>query len=393
MSHRLPVEGCGKPSGAGRLHSGQALSENRGSCSGLNCRYQLEDDQWSVTPQMVDYSLMKLSERVLEELARMVVGDAKHFPYRSSSYITRFFSRCGLPFVHDGSTRPRWAQERLAELNLGAAQFADLPSDDLCRVISELFDQDDFERYNERRKNQGETSPDYFADVQLALASLNKLVQRAGLLAYLDESGRCYLRSTGTGMSSASFSKQTRPLSQDEIVQRQKIADFLDTASEDDFTEKVLVQLFQRLGFHRVSPSGHTEKTLEFGKDLWMKYQLPTSHWIYLCAQIKRDKIDASSAGGNNNVATVLAQARMAIDHPIFDPEANRKVLLDHVFLISAGEITRAARTWLVEQLDAGQRRHIIFMDRDEFLDQSARILLDLRLDSPTAITDEDMPF
>ena len=342
---------------------------------------------------MVDYSFMKLSERVLEELARMVVGDAKHFPYRSSSYITRFFTRCGLPFVHDGSTRPRWAQERLAELNIGAAQVADLPSDDLCCVISELFDQDDFERYNERCKSQGETNPDHFADVQLALASFNKLVQRAGLIAYLDESGRCYLRSTGTGMSSASFSQQTRPLSRDEIVQRQKIADFLDTASEDDFTERVLVPLFQRLGFHRVSPSGHTEKALEFGKDLWMKYQLPTSHWIYFCAQVKKDKIDASGTGGNNNVATVLTQARMAIDHPIFDPEANRKVLLDHVFLISAGEITRAARTWLVEQLDVGQRRHIIFMDRDEFLDQSARILLDLRLDGPRAITDEDIPF
>jgi len=62
---------------------------------------------------------MKLSDRILEELAKMVVGDAKHFPYRSSSYITRFFARCGLPFVHDGSTRPRWAHERLAELNLG----------------------------------------------------------------------------------------------------------------------------------------------------------------------------------------------------------------------------------------------------------------------------------
>lgn len=336
---------------------------------------------------------MKLPERVLEELARMVVGDAKHFPYRSSSYITRFFARCGLPFVHDGSTRPRWAQERLVEINLGAGQSPDLPSDDLCRVISELFDQDDFERYNEKRKNQGETNPDHLADFELALASLNKLIQRAGLVAYLDKSGRCYLRSTGTGMSSASFSQQTRPLSQGEILQRQKIAGFLDTASEDDFTEKVLIPLFQRLGFHRVSPSGHTEKTLEFGKDLWMKYQLPTSHWIYFCAQIKRDKVDASGTGANNNVATVLTQARMAIDHPIFDPEANRKVLLDHLFLISAGEITRAARTWLIEQLDAGQRRHIIFMDRDEFLDQSARILLDLRIDSQQTIADEDIPF
>jgi hypothetical protein len=331
---------------------------------------------------------MKFSDRVLEELARMVVGDNKHFPYRSSHFITRFFARCGLPFVHDGSTRPRWARERLAELNLGAAQSADLPSDDLCRVISELFDHDDFERHNEKTPN-----PEFRVDVQLALTSFNKLVQRAGLIAYLDDSGRCYLRSTGTGVSSAPFSQQTRPLSQDEIVQRQKLADFLDSASEDEFTERVLVPLFQRLGFHRVSPTGHAEKALEFGKDLWMKYQLPTSHWIYFCAQIKKDKIDASGAGGNNNVATVLNQARMAIDHPIFDPEANRKVLLDHVFLISAGEITRAARTWLVEQLDAGQRRHIIFMDRDEFLDQSARILLDLRLDSPPIITDDDIPF
>ena len=164
--------------------------------------------------------------------------------------------------------------------------------------------------------------------------------------------------------------QQTCPLSHEEIVQRQKLANFLDTASEDDFTEKAIVPLFQRLGFPRVSPSGHTEKTLEFGKDLWMKYQLPTSHWIYFCAQVKKDKIDASGTGGNSNVATVLTQARMAIDHPIFDPEANRKVLLDHLFLISAGEITQAARMWLVEQLDAGQRRHIIFMDRDEFLDR-----------------------
>jgi hypothetical protein len=66
------------------------------------------------------------------------------------------------------------------------------------------------------------------------------------------------------------------------------------------------------------------------------------------------------------------------------------------LFLISAGEITKAARTWLIEQLGAGQRRHIIFMDRDEFLDQSARILLDLRIedDKPVPISDDDdIPF
>ena len=118
---------------------------------------------------------MKLSERVLEELAKMVVGDADHFPYRSSSYITRFFRRCDLPFVHDDSTRPRWAQERLAELNLGTAQSADLPSDDLCRVISELFDQDDFDRYNESYKHSA--VPVKKADVRLALESFQQTAQ------------------------------------------------------------------------------------------------------------------------------------------------------------------------------------------------------------------------
>jgi|UPI000478DD7E hypothetical protein len=51
---------------------------------------------------------MKLSDFMLEELALMMVGDERHFPYRSSYYITRFFESCGLPFVHDSSTRKIW---------------------------------------------------------------------------------------------------------------------------------------------------------------------------------------------------------------------------------------------------------------------------------------------
>ena len=153
---------------------------------------------------------------------------------------------------------------------------------------------------------------------------------------------------------------------------------FLDSASEDRFTEKLLVPLFRRLGFSRISTAGHKDKRLEFGKDLWMKYQLPTGHWLYFCAQIKKDKIDAAGASDNRNVSAVLNQAKMAFDNPIFDPDTNQKVLLDHMFIISAGDITKAARTWLAEHLDAGQQRQIIFMDRDEFLNHSARILVDL---------------
>jgi hypothetical protein len=325
----------------------------------------------------------------------MVVGDAQHFPRRSSYFITKFFQHCGLPFKHDGTTRPIWASDRLKELNTGSGQFPDLPSDDLCRIISELFNPEEFDAYN----NKNTTGPQELAELTLALESFNRLVKRYGIVAYLDDNERCFLRSTGTGVSTESFSQKNRPLSVEELAQRAKLAAFLNTASEDDFIEKMLVPFFQRLGFSRVSPTGHKEKALEFGKDLWMRFRLPTSHWLYFCAQVKKDKIDSKGTGGSNNVATVLTQARMAIDHPIFDPEANRKVLLDHLFLISAGEITRGARTFLVENLDAGQRRHIIFMDRDEFLDQSAKILLDRHIEEPkpdyvdSGISDDDIPF
>jgi hypothetical protein len=307
---------------------------------------------------------MKLPDRVLEALAEMVVGDNPLFPYRSSFYITRFFERCGLPYTHDGSTRRVWTMQVLEELNLGPSRSPDLPSDSLLRIIDEMFDPYDFDHAKK--------------EIMPALAGLGKLLSRHGLTPCLDGSGHCVIRNSGTGASSSFSMEVTKPLTAEETAQRARVRAFLDTADEDQLTEKLLVPLFKRLGFQRVSPSGHKEKALEFGKDLWMKYQLPTGHWLYFCAQIKREKIDASASGGTHNAANVLAQARMAIENPIFDPEVNKKVLVDHIFIITAAEITRAARTWIGEMLNAAQRRQIIFMDRDEFLDHSARILLDL---------------
>jgi hypothetical protein len=311
----------------------------------------------------------------------MVVGDNQLFPYRSSHFISEFFEMCGLPFRHDGSSRARWPADRLSELNDGPPTSTGLPSRDLVTVIIALFDP---YRFDQESKDPG-----------AALEALNVLLKRTGIVAGLDQAGRCHLTNTGTGAVTSTL-PQPRPLTRGETERREKLAAFLDSASEDELTEKMLVPFFLRLGFHRVSVTGHKEKILEFGRDLWTKLQLPTGHWIYFCAQIKREKIDSSGAGKGNNVATVLNQALMALGHPIFDPDTNRKVLLDHLYIISAGEITKAAREWLVGQLDTSMRRHIVFMDRSEFLDNAARILLDLRLDqpaAPTAFLDDDVPF
>jgi len=72
-------------------------------------------------------------------------------------------------------------------------------------------------------------------------------------------------------------------------------------------------------------------------------------------------------------------------------------VAISHLFIISAGEITKAAKHWLAEQLDASQRRQIIFMGRDELLDHAARITFDLEIEESSEqavqLSDDDIPF
>jgi hypothetical protein len=326
--------------------------------------------------------VLTLRESTLEYISEMICGNpdgkfSKHFPYRSSSSLTRFFRDCDLENTHDGSSRKWWVLAAVKELAQGPASSPDLPSDTLLVVLSQLMSPEYFDK------------PDSNRDA--ALQDLNTVLERESLVAYEDNAKNCHIRNTGTGAVSALQALRPRPLSSIELEQRQRIVAYLDKASEDDFTEKVLVPFFQRQGFHRVIAAGHKEKLLEFGKDLWMKFQLPTGHWIYFCAQIKRVKIDSKGVS-KGNVAEVLNQARMALKHPIFDPDFNKKVLLDHLFLISAGEITRQAREWLIHELDTESRRHIIFMDRDDFLNHSARIIHDIPLGS-AASDPNDIPF
>jgi hypothetical protein len=70
--------------------------------------------------------------------------------------------------------------------------------------------------------------------------------------------------------------------------------------------------------------AGHKDKALEYGKDIWMKHTLPTTHVLYLGIQVKKAKLDAAGATkeGNANIAEVLNQVTMMLGHEIFDPES-----------------------------------------------------------------------
>ena len=46
-------------------------------------------------------------------------------------------------------------------------------------------------------------------------------------------------------------------------------------------------------------------------------------------------------------------QVLMMRGHEIFDSETSRAVLVDHVFVVADGEITKQAKNWLGQKLDA----------------------------------------
>lgn len=298
---------------------------------------------------------MKFKNRNLRSIAEMVIGDAKHFPYRSSSYITQFFEECDLDFVHDGSTRWAWTSDRLAELLDEPQSMPNTLPDRFMNLLRVLMQKSDAEDDDPGRK--------------LALEALNKPLEREGFEAFYGEDNQLYVRHIGTKTVSIANNPH-RPYTPNEIKRREQLRTYLDTCSEDALIEEVLLPLFRQLGYHRITSAGHKDKALEYGKDLWMRYILPTQHVLYFGLQVKKGKLDSSgmSKGSNANVAEIHHQALMMLGHEIFDPETSRKVLVDHAFIIAGGEITKQARNWLGGKLDATKRSQILFMDREDIL-------------------------
>lgn len=299
---------------------------------------------------------MKFKSRNLRAIANMVIGDSDHFPYRSSFYITQFFEECDFEFVHDGSTRAIWTSERLSELLEDPQPAAfHLPARFLI-VLRNLLDQSEAEDNDPGR--------------QLALDSLNQPLMREGFEAYFDEDRILQARHIGSKTVSAATNPH-RPLTQKEIERKTLLNSYLDRCSEDELIEEILLPLFRQQGFHRISAAGHSDKALEYGKDVWMRFLLPTQHVLYFGIQVKKGKLDSAGATkrSNANIAEIYNQVLMMLGHEIFDPETNKKALVDHAFIIAGGTITKQARNWLGGKLDASKRSQILFMDRDDIID------------------------
>lgn len=310
---------------------------------------------------------MKFKRRNSEFLADLICGNLgapnpgpddqpAYFPYRSSSYITEFFAELDTDWTHDGSTRHRWVADVLDAMLAEPHDGPQHPPEIFCRLIDQLMDP---------REALNESS-----DRTNALTQLNLVLNREGFEAFYGEDRHCYLRHLGSETVTLLHANPHRPFSPAEVQRRNDLAAYLNTCSEDELIEEVLLPLFRQLGFHRITAAGHKDKALEYGKDIWMRYTLPTQHRLYFGIQAKKGKLDASGVTktGNANIAEIHNQALMMLAHEIFDPEHNKRVLVDHAFIVAGGEITKAARNWIGNVLDASKRSQIMFIDRDDIL-------------------------
>lgn len=330
---------------------------------------------------------MQFKPRNLRPIAEMVVGNRDHqwFHYRSSFYITRFFEECELDYAHDGTSRVPWAEGVLAELLNDPQPGPNQLPDRFARVLRTLMDK--------REAEEGDN------DRSLALAALNVPLMREGFEGYYGDDGLFYVRHVETRTVSTPVNLY-RPLTPAEIEKRALLVAYLDKCSEDELIEEVLLPMFRHLGYQRITSVGHKDKALEYGKDVWMRYKLPTEHVIYFGIQAKKGKLDSAGAskGTNANMAEIYQQVLMMLGHEVFDSDTNKKALVDHAFIVAGGEITKAARNWLGGVLDTSQRSQIMFMDREHILNlyTAHRLTLPTGAQPPNVdpwALDDDVPF
>ncbi|WP_053123216.1 hypothetical protein [Pseudomonas sp. P1.31] len=301
---------------------------------------------------------MKWKARTTEQVAELICGDNTdgYFRYLTGPNLTRFFRDVETEFVHDGSTRRLWVADVLQKILDLPSSNPLMPPDAMLRVIRLLMDSEDV--FNEKSPRLN------------ALKALNGAIKREGFEAFFADDDQCYLRHSRTGAVGNESTSPHRPLSPVEIEKRNQLISYLDQCSEDDLIEHVLLPLFRQLGFTRITSAGHKDKALEYGKDIWMKFTLPTQHVIYFGIQVKKGKLDSSGVtkGGQANVAEIHNQVLMMLGHEIFDSELSRRVLVGHAFIVAGGEITKAAPNWIGGKLDQSKRSQILFMDREDIV-------------------------
>ncbi len=158
--------------------------------------------------------------------------------------------------------------------------------------------------------------------------------------------------------------QQLQPL----FIPVEQITRFIDIAGEDDVTNILLVPLLRHLGFKTAEAKGHRDRTLEFGQDIQrMKIQIPTGHWLFFSAQVKKGEVKANTQKQEDYVESILIQTVAQLNWEMPDAELSINVKPDHVLLIVTGKITEAAKQYIFRHRLITERK-VLVMEREKIL-------------------------
>jgi hypothetical protein len=230
---------------------------------------------------------VKFKRRNVMDLANLICGNVgvqkptftlsevpAYFLYRSSMHLTEFFQDLDTDWRHDGtpgingwptSSRTCWPNHT--------------PAPSIRRRSSAESSSTSWTPPTRSTKDPSVATPSPW---------LTAILTKEGFEAFYGDDRHCYLRDVRTRTIGALQANPHRPLTVHERQRRKDLEGYLDRCSEDELIEEVLLPLLRQLGFHRITAAGHKDKALEYGKDVWMRYTLPTQHYLYFGVQAKK---------------------------------------------------------------------------------------------------------
>lgn len=137
------------------------------------------------------------------------------------------------------------------------------------------------------------------------------------------------------------------------MLNDETILNFLNTFSEDEMTEKVILPLYSKRfkgKFHGIEFTGKN-KVEDGGVDLlYYEIKADTKSKSYSGVQIKQGAINTGK--GANGIAAISIQAQQAFNKPINDTTDKKSYRIHSYVLLTPGEIQAKARAQIVDQFE-----------------------------------------
>lgn len=134
-----------------------------------------------------------------------------------------------------------------------------------------------------------------------------------------------------------------------------------DCEKESEFTIKVLLPLFRKLGFVNVKYN-HGNK--EFGKDIIFARRTEFDEYEYYGVQVKYGNV---SGGANGEVNELIMQAKDAFLMPFYDVYSRNKVRISKAIIAISGRFTQNAVEKIIEGIsDYPLKNNLIFLDGEK---------------------------